>query len=44
LIRIKKNPFKFPFNFSNRFDGGTKRSSSQWAALIASSRRLALAS
>jgi hypothetical protein len=41
VIRIEKQPFKFPFNFSNRFDGGTKKSSSRWAALIASSRRLA---
>jgi hypothetical protein len=38
-MRIEWKPLRSPFNFSNRFDGGTRKSSNRLAALIASSLR-----
>ena len=40
-MRIEWKPLRSPFNFSNRFDGGTRKSSNRLAALIASSLRFA---
>src|SRR5882757_9420702 len=41
LMRIEWKPPRSPFNFSNLFEGGTRKSSKRLAALIASSLRFA---